>query len=183
VELAPDAVRALLPYADFERYATHSARGVPAALAFRLYRAFAGGRDALEIDAEELLLELLTSASQRCRCDRTTMPTWLRRTQARLHDEYGRPLSLSMLAADAGVHPVYLARAFRRRFNCSIGDYLHGRRLDAAVERLIAGGQGVLELGLDVGFYDQSHFTRRFKRAVGLPPGAFRALARQTTRS
>ena len=90
-------------------------------------------------------------------------------------------LSLSLLAVEAGVHPVYLARVFRACYHCSIGDYLRARRLDAAVEELLAGARSACDVGLSAGFYDQSHFSRTFKEATGVAPGAFRRMARATT--
>ncbi|WP_417347254.1 helix-turn-helix domain-containing protein [Ferrimonas sp.] len=38
---------------------------------------------------------------------------------------------------------------------------------------LIRLGLPPLKVGLDCGFYDQSHFSRHFKRVVGVPPGVY----------
>lgn len=44
-------------------------------------------------------------------------------TKEMLHDNFLQPLSLSQIAVTVGVHPVYLATAFRRHYQFSIGEY------------------------------------------------------------
>lgn len=50
--------------------------------------------------------------------------------------------------------------------------YLTGRRVDLA-RRLLLGGMRVPEVAASAGFYDQSHFSRHFKRVVGTSPGHY----------
>jgi AraC family transcriptional regulator len=45
-------------------------------------------------------------------------------------------------------------------------------------EELRRGALSLAEVGLEVGFSDQSQFTHHFKRIVGVTPGRFRAPAR-----
>jgi AraC-like DNA-binding protein len=46
------------------------------------------------------------------------------------------------------------------------------RRIDAARKRLLD-GEPVAQVAAGVGFYDQAHFTRQFRRHVGTPPGRY----------
>jgi AraC-like DNA-binding protein len=48
------------------------------------------------------------------------------------------------------------------------------RRVDAARKRLL-GGEPIAQVAAGIGFYDQAHFTRQFKRHVGTPPGRYAA--------
>ena len=48
-----------------------------------------------------------------------------------------------------------------------------GRRLEAARERILA-GQPLADVAAEVGFYDQAHLTRRFRRFLGTTPGQYR---------
>lgn len=49
-------------------------------------------------------------------------PAWLQALQERLQDEWEAPPPIRALAEWVGVHPVYLARAFRKYYHCSIKD-------------------------------------------------------------
>jgi AraC family transcriptional regulator len=51
-------------------------------------------------------------------------------------------------------------------------------RVDWALRELSTSARSLSEIALDAGFADQSHFTRVFKRQVGVSPGAFRRSAR-----
>ena len=65
-----------------------------------------------------------------------------------------------------------LARAFTTAFGIAPHAYLIGRRLDAARDRIL-GGQPLADVAAEVGFFDQAHLTRRFKRFLGITPGRF----------
>lgn len=70
------------------------------------------------------------------------------------------------------VSPFHLCREFRKTF----GLPPHQFRLNARVEasrQLLKAGTSVSAAALATGFADQSHFTRHFKRIVGLTPGQF----------
>jgi AraC family transcriptional regulator len=82
------------------------------------------------------------------------------------------------LAAEAGVHPVYLARVFRRHHRCTIAQYVRRRRLERALHELSTSRRSLAEIAIDTGFADQAHFSRAFKAHAGLTPGQFRKLAR-----
>jgi AraC-like DNA-binding protein len=86
-------------------------------------------------------------------------------------------LFVGITLAEAGrileVSPAHLVRSFTRRFGISPHRYLLGRRIDAARARLLE-GQPVAQVAADVGFHDQAHFTKHFKRHVGTTPGSCR---------
>ncbi|MFJ5226243.1 AraC family transcriptional regulator [Streptomyces sp. NPDC088400] len=69
-------------------------------------------------------------------------------------------------------HPAHLVRAFSGAFGIAPHQYMMSRRVDLARRRLLA-GQPPGEVATAVGFYDQSHLTRHFKRVVGIPPGRY----------
>ena len=54
--------------------------------------------------------------------------------------------------------------------------YLTGRRLDRA-RRMLLAGRRPAEVAVEVGFHDQAHLTRHFKRMLGVTPGAYAASA------
>jgi AraC family transcriptional regulator len=99
---------------------------------------------------------------------------WLNRLHDRLATEFTRPMILADLAREAGVHPTYLARAFARHYGISISMFVRQRRIEWAMDQLRQSEDPIAEIGLAAGFFDQSHFTRCFKRMVGTTPARFR---------
>lgn len=73
----------------------------------------------------------------------------------------------------------HLLRAFRAETGLPPHAYLLHARIGRA-RSLIARGMSALEVAFETGFADQAHFTRTFKRLVGLTPGHYqRALVGQ----
>ncbi|WP_299957577.1 AraC family transcriptional regulator [uncultured Modestobacter sp.] len=81
-------------------------------------------------------------------------------------------VSLEATAADFGVHPTHLVRAFTRRYGLPPHRYLTGRRVDRA-RRLLLAGAPPAEVATTVGFYDQAHLTRHVRRLIGTTPAAY----------
>ena len=94
--------------------------------------------------------------------------------RGRIDDDPAAPLSLAELAAIGGISPFQLVRGFSRATGLTPHAYLVQRRLQRA-RRLIAAGTGLAEAALCSGFSDQSHLTRLFVRAYGIPPGRYAA--------
>ena len=118
------------------------------------------------------MLELLALA---CRQDDGgRRPAWLTGVLERLHDDPCTTLSLSELAALAGVHPAHLARRFRQWQGVSIGEYQRGLRIGLARDALGDRRRSIADIAAAAGFTDQSHFARVFKRMVGDTPRGFR---------
>ena len=132
---------------------------------------------------EGLVLELLTLAARLRSTDaigaERRSPRWLHEARALLHDQYREPLRLAEVADAVGVHPVHLARVFRLKYGTPVGAYLRGLRLTWAAGRLTDSEDAIAQIAHEAGFFDQSHFTRMFKRHFGLTPQAYRRAIRQ----
>ena len=100
----------------------------------------------------------------------------VRRARDYLGAGFARAVRSSELEAVTGLGRYALARHFRACLGTSPYRYLVMRRLDRA-RRLIAGGSSLCEAALASGFADQSHLTLHFRRAYGLAPGRWAALA------
>lgn len=124
---------------------------------------------------ESLTWEILYASvlDRSFRPDRT-MPGWLRQVRDLIDGNLSRPPALGPLAREVGVHPVHFAVVFRRFYGCSLGEYARRRRLDEARRRIAESGTSLSRLALDLGFTDQSHFTRTFKRFTGMTPSQYR---------
>lgn len=153
--------------------------GVPTWFALRLYGEFRAPDALSPLAAEGLLLELLAEVSRRAHAHERTPPRWLLRAREMLHERAAEHLTLGEVAATCGVHPVHLARAFRRFYHATAGEYVRQVRVEAACRRLAETDAPLSEIAVAAGFYDQSHFTNTFKRLTRMTPAAFRARTRE----
>lgn len=105
------------------------------------------------------------------------VPEALRRARELLDENAeveGEPLRCSELARRVGLSPWALSRGFVRAFGAPPREYALDRRVHAA-RRLLALGRAPAQVALETGFFDQSHFIRRFRALVGLTPGQYAA--------
>lgn len=173
IELGPKL--AALLEGSSERVVWTSTRGATRTEATRLFAAFRGAQ-APSRSLTELVRRLVDSAMRRpekdvsCRSWLVEVEKWLRESDA------ARP-DLDSLARRAGVHPVYLGRAFRAAFGCSPGEYLRRLRVERAQRALGDSGAELADVAYASGFCDQSHLNRVFKRQIGTTPGRYKTLA------
>lgn len=80
------------------------------------------------------------------------------------------PVSSRELEAATGLSRYALARHFRACLGTSPHRYLIMRRLDL-VRAFVARGASLADAAFSAGFADQSHMTRQFRKAYGMPPG------------
>ena len=151
--------------------------GIPAplgALASRVWAEFLARDGASDLTMESAAHELLSEA--RGDLAVTTGGTWVARVRDYLHASFRSAVSLADLAEIAGVHEVHVVRGFRRSRGVTPGAYLRRLRLEAARRALLESDRPIADIAFDAGYYDQAHFTREFRRTIGLPPAAFRRL-------
>jgi AraC family transcriptional regulator len=157
------------------------AQGGPAVgLAVRLFDEFEHLDASSPLVIEGLMLELLGLCDRAARGE-PTVPRWLRRVRDFLTERCADSLTLADLAAEARVHPGYLAAAFRRHFGCTVGEYVRRQRVVLACRHLAGSDAPLADVALLAGFADQSHFTRTFKRQLGLTPAAYREMTTRAT--
>ncbi|MBD0269338.1 MAG: helix-turn-helix transcriptional regulator [Cyanobacteria bacterium Co-bin8] len=91
-----------------------------------------------------------------------------------VHDNLGEELSLTALAEQTNLSAFHFARLFKKSLGLSPHQYMLQTRVERA-KRLItkANRPDLADIALQVGFYDQAHFTKAFKRVVGIPPKGF----------
>ena len=99
-------------------------------------------------------------------------PAAVRTVRDLLIDRLADPPSLDDLALATGMSPFTLLRAFRGETGLPPHAYLNQVRVRLA-RRLLDGGMAPAEVAAEVGFADQAHLTRHFKRVMGVPPGAY----------
>jgi AraC family transcriptional regulator len=143
-------------------------------LGIQLYREYLEGKGASALTIDSLVWELLAAAAALEFRTPSTPPSWWHRIIELLHYDLNRDLSISDLVKEAGVHPVHLARVFRRFAQQTAGEWLQRTRIRSACEKLLNSDQGIAAVALESGFSDQSHLTRTFKRYTRMTPAQFR---------
>jgi AraC family transcriptional regulator len=102
-------------------------------------------------------------------------PRWLKQVREILHDRFAEPLTLTYIGKSVGIHPVYIAAVFRKRFRCTVGDYLRQLRIEFACREISTTEAPLAQISLAAGFAHQSQFSRTFKRVTGLTPAQYRS--------
>jgi AraC family transcriptional regulator len=152
-------------------------------LAWRLVGELRASDAAAPLAAEGFALELLAATTREARIERSPglPPVWLRSAEELLRARLADRIGLGELAEVVGVHPTYLARAFRAHYGLSVGEYGRRLRLAWAAAELARGDKSLAEIATSAGFADQSHFTRVFRRQVGTTPARYREQAQSRT--
>jgi AraC-like DNA-binding protein/quercetin dioxygenase-like cupin family protein len=129
------------------------------------------------LEQESALLQVLTPLVQRHGLQPHNRPT--RRhvpgaTAARdyLHAHCTEPVTLTTLAGVAGLSCFYFIRVFRSMFGVTPHAYLAMLRLERA-RQLLRTSSSIAQVAAAVGFSDQSHLTRFFRRVYGMTPGVY----------
>ncbi|KJH82342.1 MULTISPECIES: AraC family transcriptional regulator [Pseudomonadaceae] len=107
------------------------------------------------------------------RQDDPRLPRVAIRAREYLHAHFDQDIGLDELAAVTGVSRFRLSRAFKAAFGLAPHAYLIQLRL-ARARYLLARGQAPAEVASILGFADQSHLGRWFRRAYGLTPAHYR---------
>jgi AraC family transcriptional regulator len=93
---------------------------------------------------------------------------------AKLHED----LSLAALAEIAGMNLYYFSRLFKESTGFSPHRYVLEQRIRRAEHFLRTSDMTILEASVRTGFADQGHFTKTFRRFVGVTPTEYRAQSR-----
>lgn len=144
-------------------------------LAARLYREFSMPDPVSRTMIEGLALQMMAETFRQTTAPTHAAPLWLEEAKAILHEQFSDRPSLMNLATSVGVHPVHLAREFRRFYGCTITAYVLQRRLDFACQEMLNSRASLINIALAAGFFDQSHFARTFKAQMGMSPNQYRA--------
>ena len=144
-------------------------------LAMKLFREVHGATNPDDLSIESLLVELMAAAARMPPDPELERPAWLSRIIEKLAVDYAERVTLDDLSREAGVHPVHLSRVFRKSLGEGIGEHVHRLRVRAACEQMRQPEASIAEISLALGFADQSHFTRIFRRVVGMTPMVFKS--------
>jgi len=92
-----------------------------------------------------------------------------------LRDNYSEKLTVSQAATLSGMSKTKFMKTFKKVSGTTLVAYLNHLRVASAARLLRETDQPIAEIASQVGFSDQSHFDKRFKRSMGTSPRDFRA--------
>ncbi|MBV1790811.1 AraC family transcriptional regulator [Marinobacterium sp. D7] len=96
-----------------------------------------------------------------------------------IDENFSESINLDDLAHYVGMTRFSLAKQFRRRVGMSPYRYVCQVRVRQA-KSMMQQGQRPTEIAGEVGFFDQSHLARHFKRLCGMTPRQYRTRYLQT---
>lgn len=132
------------------------------------------------LETETLLIELIQTAANHYNGDlRHMLPKnrdhkYSKLLKDYLHAHYKEPITLDELETVAGISKFHLSRLFKRENHLPLHAYQTLLRINQAKAEL-AVCRPIADIAAELGFYDQSHFTRTFARTVGATPGKYAA--------
>jgi AraC family transcriptional regulator len=130
----------------------------------------APARDALD----ELFVETLACLAETDASIVAGAPPWLAEVREALDAE---SLPIRQLARRARVHPIHLAREFRRHFGITPSEHRRRMRLSRAADLLTGQRSSLAAIAFEAGFSDQAHMSRDMRSGAGVTPSAIRRLA------
>lgn len=150
-----------------------------AGLAGRLYGEVRAGDAASPLGIQCSVLEILSRLLRVAEGRRgRKAPGWIESTKELVRSRAANPPDLAEAARAAGVHPAHLARSFRQFTGMSVGAFARRMRVEAACARLRNSVDALAEIAAETGFSDQAHFSRVFRREMGMSPREFRRMER-----
>src|ERR1700733_1466901 len=151
--------------------------GVPVWLAAHLYRELRAPDHISPLAIEGLALELSAQFARQTTPKQTgRRPPWLDRVVDLIESCFREPLTLEQMAREGGVHKVHLVTAFRQHLQCTPFDFLRRRRVQFASGKLVNSQASRLDIALEAGFTDQSHFCKVFKSVTGMTPTQYQQI-------
>ncbi len=98
----------------------------------------------------------------------------LRRALEFIHANLAEDLSIEDIARESYLSAFHFARLFKNTLGLTTHQYVLQNRIERAKNLIVKFSHlNLTEIGLSVGFFDQAHFTKSFKRATGATPKAF----------
>lgn len=144
----------------------------------RLYSSLQSSENGLQSETllMEFLLELIPETAKKA-SNATLAKNQMSHVRDLLLDDVAENRSLSNIAEAVGVSRYHLVRSFKQHYGQAPHAYLLDHRIKRAKEKLQQ-GKKLSEVATDLGFSDQAHFQRHFKRRLAVTPKQYQAFFR-----
>lgn len=179
IEVQPKRWESLHPLSSVLNRVDHVRGATLSMLALRICKEMRVMDGASLLALEGLSLEVIAELSRHSNLvSERRVPRWLKLAKEILHEHSSESISLGDVAKTVDIHPVHLAREFRRFYGCTLGEYLRSLRIQFACRKLSRSDMPLVEIALAAGFSHQAHFSRLFKQHIGISPTEYRLLYR-----
>ncbi len=105
-------------------------------------------------------------------------PTSKKRVESYIKTHIDEPISLDDLAHAAGLSKFHFLRAFKADYGQTPMATVRERRLTAALDLLAGSNTSIIQIALQCGFSDHSHFSSAFRQRFGRSPTSYRRIIR-----
>ena len=122
----------------------------------------------------QLMLEVARLSSLNLTVNTPMKNRYVSEAIALMQQEYAESLTAATIAEKLHIQPTYLHRLFRENTGLTMGEHLQNIRIQHAQELLLHTDDTLLEVSSAVGIGSQQHFTKLFKRIIGLSPLEYR---------
>jgi AraC family transcriptional regulator len=103
------------------------------------------------------------------------LASWqVKKVAAYIEEHIGSNILVPELARTAGLSTGHFFRSFRESFGETPHAYIAGKRIQRGKQLMLSTRASLCQIALECGLSDQSHFTRVFRRKVGMNPGLWR---------
>jgi AraC-like DNA-binding protein len=116
--------------------------------------------------------------SERSMLGRQPIDFRVRKSLRLLDDNFAQGIELDALARDVGLSRPHFFKLFRENTGVTPALYANTKRIERALDRLVSSQASITDIGFELGFSSQSHFTHFFSAHVGIAPRPYRAIAR-----
>lgn len=99
---------------------------------------------------------------------------WVKSLLDILHSDLTANDTLDELSKQVYVHPIHLAKFFKKHTGLTVGAYRRKIRIEKALELLLNTDEPVVSIAHSLGFFDSAHFVRLFSQTYRCSPHQFR---------
>jgi len=175
IEIKPSWLERLNQFSSLINQPANFHGGRASGLAMRAYQEFCALDEFSPLSIEGFMLEMIAEISRHSQRIRDRRPTArIELVREVIEEHFSESLTLTAISELVGLHPVYLAQAFRKAYGSTVGEYTRKLRIEYACRALSKLDIPIARIAANVGFFDQSHFTRTFRRLVGTTPAEYR---------
>lgn len=123
----------------------------------------------LDAAASQLLLDTITDAGA-AKLLRPAHSRSVRQIRELVNRRASKHVLLRDVAQQLYLSPFTISRLFRREIGVPLRSYVCRLRLRKALNLILDGASGLTEIALELGFYDEPHFSKAFHVEFGISP-------------